>query len=201
MKITLLFTLITISFGAFAQCPIPTNLTISIPNSTSAELSWTENPTISTWEVAVLPNFSVGAILPMNGIPTTSNSYLVTDLPPAYECFAFFVRSVCSVTEFSPWVAVATSGCSSEIGDYLESLSTESFSENSAFTIFPNPAKNLVYIKSDSEIEQVRIIDALGKVILAQNNTEINVEHLAKGIYTIEISTGNGKVFRKFIRE
>lgn len=201
MKITLLFTLITISFGAFAQCPIPTNLTISIPNSTSAQLSWTENPTISTWEVAVVPNFSVGAILPMNGMPTASNSYLVTDLPPAYECFAFLVRSVCSATEVSPWVAVATSGCSSEVGDYLENLSTVSFSKNSAFTIFPNPAKNLIQIKSDLEIEQVRIIDALGKVILAQNNTEINVEHLAKGIYTLEISTGNGKVFRKFIKE
>ena len=47
----------------------------------------------------------------------------------------------------------------------------------------------------------MRIIDALGKVILAQNNTEINVENLAKGIYTLEISTGNGKVFRKFIKE
>ena len=27
MKITLLFTLITISFGGFAQCPAPSNLT------------------------------------------------------------------------------------------------------------------------------------------------------------------------------
>ena len=202
MKITLLFTLITISFGAFAQCPIPTNLSISIPNPTSVLLSWTENPLISTWEVAVVPDFYVGTPLPSNGFYiTTSNSFIVTGLPPAYGCYVFFVRSVCSITEFSPWVAVGSLGCSTNIYSYLETLSTKSFSENSAFTIFPNPAKNLVQIKSDSEIEQVRIIDVLGKVILAQNNTEINVEHLTKGIYTIEISTGNSKVFRKFIKE
>ncbi len=203
MKITLLFTLITISFGGFAQCPPPTNLTISISNPTSAQLSWTENPTISTWEVAVFPNFAIGATLPPNGIITLSNSYLVTNLPPTYGCYAFFVRSVCSATEVSPWVAVATSGCSIEIGDYLETLSAESFSEKSALTIFPNPVKKLFQIKSESDIEKIRIIDSLGKVILVQtqNNTEIDVEHLANGIYTVEIISENEKVFRRFIKE
>ena len=203
MKITLLFTLLTISFGCFAQCPIPTNLSISIPNPTSAQLSWTENPTISQWEVAVLPDFSVGATLPPNGITTISNSYLVTDLPPTYGCYAFFIRSVCSVTEVSPWVAIGSLGCSSEVGDYLETLSTESFPENNPLTIFPNPTKNLLQIKSNSEIEKVRILDSLGKILLVQtqNNVEINVGHLANGIYTIEIISENEKVFRRFIKE
>ncbi|MGV8995059.1 MAG: T9SS type A sorting domain-containing protein [Flavobacterium sp.] len=200
MKIILLFTLITISFGGFAQCPPPSNLTYLNINPEDVLLQWTETGSVMSYEVAVLHNYIVGDPMPNNGSHSSpSNTFLCVAIPPG--CNVFLVRSVCSATEVSPWVAVATSGCSSEIGDYLESLSTESFSENSAFTIFPNPANNLVYIKSDSEIEQVRIIDSLGKVTLAQNNTEINVEQLAKGIYTLEISTGNGRVFRKFIKE
>ena len=200
MKITVLFTLITISFSGFSQCPPPSNLTYSNINPEDVLLNWTENGSVITYEVTLLHNYVVGDTMPSYGsYLSSSNTFLYVAIPPG--CNVFLVRSVCSLTEFSPWVAVATSGCSSEIGDYLESLSTESFSENSAFTIFPNPANNLVYIKSDSEIEQVRIIDSLGKVILAQNNAEINVEHLAKGIYTLEISTGNGRIFRKFIKE
>ncbi len=200
MKITLLFTLITISFGGFAQCPPPSNLTYSNITPEDVLLEWTETGSVIAYEVALLHNYVVGDPMPSYGsYLSSSNTFLYVAIPPG--CNVFLVRSVCSATEVSPWVAVATSGCSSEAGDYLETLSTDSFSKNSAFTIFPNPAKNLVQIKSDSEIEQVRIIDALGKVILAQNNTEINVEHLAKGIYTLEISTGNGRIFRKFIRE
>ena len=200
MKITLLFTLITISFGGFAQCPPPSNLAYSNINPEDVLLEWTETGTATTWEIVWVPNYVIGDQTPTQPIHvTTATAFILMAVPPG--CSVFFIRSFCSAAEVSSWTAVATSGCSSEVGDYLENLSTESFSKNSAFTIFPNPAKNLVYIKSDSEIEQVRIIDALGKVILAQNNTEINVENLAKGIYTLEISTTNGRVFRKFIKE
>ena len=130
-----------------------------------------------------------------------STTFLCVAIP--LGCNVFFIRAVCSATEVSPWVAVASSACSSEVGDYLETLSADSFSEKSAFTIFPNPTKNLLQIKSNSEIEKIRIIDSLGKILLVQtqNNTEINVEHLSKGIYMLEISTGDGKIFRKFIKE
>ena len=200
MKKILNLIIILACFVCNAQCPPPSNLTYSNITPEDVLLSWTETGTATAWEIVWVPNYVIGAPAPTQPMHvTTATAFIFMAVPPG--CSAFFIRSVCSATEVSPWVAVATSGCSSEVGDYLENLSTESFSKNSAFTIFPNPAKNLVYIKSDSEIEQVRIIDALGKVILAQNNTEINVEHLAKGIYTLEISTGNGRVFRKFIKE
>ena len=200
MKKILNLIILLACFVGNAQCPPPSNLTYLNINPEDFLLNWTENGSVMSYEVTVLHNYIIGDPMPNHGsYSSPSTTFLYVAIPPG--CNVFLVRSVCSVTEFSPWVAVATSGCSSEVGDYLENLSTESFSENSAFTIFPNPAKNLVYIKRDSEIEQVRIIDALGKVILAQNNTEINVENLAKGIYTLEISTGNGRAFRKFIKE
>ena len=185
-----------------AQCPAPSNLTYSNITPEDVLLSWTENGSVIAYEVTLLHNYVVGDPMPSYGsYLSSSNTFLYVAIPPG--CNVFFVRSVCSATEASAWVAVATSACSTEVGDYLETLSTNSFPENNSLTIFPNPAKNLLQIKWDSEIEEIRIIDSLGKILLVQtqNNTEINVEHLSKGIYTLEISTGNGKIFRKFIKE
>lgn len=199
-KIIILIILLT-NFIGYSQCPAPSNLT-SFGNISEATLSWTEEGTATAWEIVIMPNYEIGTPLPTSGgiYVTTNPSTLINLLP---GCNVFFVRSVCSATEVSPWAAVATSGCSTAIYNYLETLSTDNFSENNPLTIFPNPTKNLLQIKSDSEIEKIRIIDSLGKILLVQtqNNTEINVEHLSKGIYTLEISTGNGKIFRKFIKE
>ena len=76
-------------------------------------------------------------------------------------------------------------------------------SENNKLQIYPNPAKNIINIKYNSEIEKISIFDYLGKEILTQiqNNNEINVENLSKGIYTIEIQLENEKVSKKFIKE
>ena len=52
-------------------------------------------------------------------------------------------------------------------------------------------------------IEEIKIFDYLGKEVLKQTiiNNEINVENLSKGIYIVEIHSGNGTVYKKFIKE
>ncbi len=71
-------------------------------------------------------------------------------------------------------------------------------SENNKFQIYPNPTKNIIQIKNNSVIEKLTIFDYLGKAILTrtQNNNEINVENLSKGIYIIEIQLENEKVYK-----
>lgn len=193
------------NFIGNAQCPAPSNLTLYIPNATSAQLSWTENGSATAWEVAVVPDFYVGAPIPSSGIFATSNSYLVTGLPPAYGCYAFFVRSVCSASDFSSWVAIGTLGCDTNVYNYLATLSNDSFSlnENSGLQLFPNPSKNVIQLKINSKIDKITILDSLSKVVLiqTQNNNEINIENLLKGVYIIEIITENKKIYRKFIKE
>lgn len=205
-KIITLITFLTYIIGN-AQCPAPSNLTLSIPYPTAAQLSWTENGAATTWEIAVIPDFYVGVPLPSDvWAPASTNPFLLTNLPPAYGCYAFFVRSACSLTDVSPWVAVGSLGCSTNVYNHLATLSNDSFSlntDNSDVQIFPNPSKNVVRIKSNSKIEKIAIFDSLGKVILiqTQNNNEIDVETLSKGIYLIEVITENEKIHRKFIKE
>lgn len=186
-----------------AQCLAPSDLILFIPNPTSAQLSWTENGTAAAWEVTLIPDFYIGSDLPLNGTFVTGNSALFTDLPPAYGCYAFFVRSWCSPTDVSPWMAIGSLGCSSNVYNYLATLSNERYSPNTnEFQIFPNPATTNVQIKSTSKIRNIRIFDALGKLMVAQQNIDdVNVENLEKGIYFIEASTENGVVYKKLVKE
>lgn len=59
--------------------------------------------------------------------------------------------------------------------------------------IYPNPAKDLINITSKKEILSVEILDLSGKKISETKNSNINVSHLTKGIYLLNIKFVNGK--------
>ena len=203
MKKISLLVLFTVIIGN-AQCPAPSNLVYSTINTQDALLSWSENGTATTWDIAVVPDFYVGAPLPSNGWVTAStNPFVYVGLPPG--CNVFFVRSVCSTTDVSPWTAVASSGCPINIINYLATLSNNDFSINNDnnIKVFPNPSSTIFKIVSDTNIDKITIFDTLGKEILTQtqNNYEVNIEKLSKGIYLIEIFSENEKIYKKLIKE
>lgn len=209
MKKILAIIILLTNYVSNSQCPTPSNVNLinNINLLNTVELSWTENGTATSWEIVVVPDFNVGSTIPTaGGIVSTSNPFTITGIPPSYNCYAFFVRSICSSTDVSSWSAIGTLGCSVTSYNWLLTLSNDNFvynSENNKFQIYPNPTKNIFQIKNNSEIEKLTIFDYLGKVILTQtqNNNEINVENLSKGIYIIEIQLENEKVYKKFIKE
>jgi hypothetical protein len=204
-KIITLLILFTL-FKGNTQCPTPSNLTYNYINPQDVQLSWTENGTATTWDITVIPDFNVGTPLPSDGwISAATNPFVVTGLSAVNGCYVFFVRSSCSLTNVSPWIGVGTLGCSANIYNYLDTLSNDSFINNDKYklTVFPNPSKNIVQLKSNSKIDKITLFDTLGKAILiqTQNNNEIDLENLSKGVYLIEILTENEKIYKKFIKE
>ena len=76
----------------------------------------------------------------------------------------------------------------------------------SLFSIYPNPAKNVLNIKSDrsSLMKNVEIYDLNGKLILSTRivNDSINVESLIIGSYILILEDANGKKYsEKFLKE
>jgi choice-of-anchor B domain-containing protein len=66
----------------------------------------------------------------------------------------------------------------------------------SQFTISPNPARTEVLITSESTIENIEIIDTLGKIIVTQNgifqtNFTVDVSVLQKGLYFIKFNNSS----------
>ena len=84
-------------------------------------------------------------------------------------------------------------------------LSNESFT-NTEFSIFPIPAKNLLNIKSNSNLtfETAQVFDLNGKKVLDTKieNETINVHSLTTGTYILLLNDNNGKPYsQKIIKE
>src|SRR6185436_23686 len=72
------------------------------------------------------------------------------------------------------------------------------------FLIYPNPVKDELKINSKSRIEEIKIFDAMGRIVLEQNDLSsgiINLKSFSKGIYFIEIRDGKNVTRKKFIKE
>ena len=71
MKKIITLIILLANFVGNAQCPAPSDLVYSTINTQGALLSWTETGSASAWELAVLPDFYVGAPLPTQASDVT----------------------------------------------------------------------------------------------------------------------------------
>lgn len=83
-------------------------------------------------------------------------------------------------------------------------LSNNEFNDISGLKVYPNPAKNTLYVTSDSfAAKQVELFDVLGKSVLntkVVNNT-VNISSLSKGVYVAKITEEGKTATRKVVVE
>ena len=84
-------------------------------------------------------------------------------------------------------------------------LSNQSFDFSTQFTLYPNPAKEVLNIQSKNslEIQSIEIYNLLGQVVLAVPNTTnaIDVSNLKTGTYFVKVNTEKGSSNTKFVKE
>lgn len=89
------------------------------------------------------------------------------------------------------------------IYDYQNSitLSTDTF-ESVKFSVFPNPANDVLNVEASVGISKIEIYNILGKNVLNTKDTTISVSSLKQGIYLLKIYDDNHNMeTRKFIKE
>ena len=70
------------------------------------------------------------------------------------------------------------------------------------FSVYPNPANDEVNILFNEEIEEVRIYDLSGKLLLSGfSEKTVDVSNLTTGLYFMELSSIYGKSIQKFIKD
>ena len=73
---------------------------------------------------------------------------------------------------------------------------------NHGFSLFPNPATNLIFLKGDiSAIHKIEVFNTFGQKVLNQDNPntkQINISKLSSGMYFIKI---NNNQTLKFIKQ
>jgi len=95
----------------------------------------------------------------------------------------------------------ATSSCSTVSVNELEV-------GNSLFAIYPNPSKDVVRISAynlEKGKTQVKVFDVFGKSVLRKQITSANcqlpIANFSKGVYFIEVTSGNEVYRAKFVKE
>jgi hypothetical protein len=97
-------------------------------------------------------------------------------------------------------------GCIAETSSCV-SISTglSDVSLNSHLLIYPNPAKTEVTLQLNAGSFSYRLYSSLGQVVLEKqmnkNEVSIDLTHLAKGVYLIEVESGAEVLRKKIILE
>lgn len=80
-------------------------------------------------------------------------------------------------------------------------LSNPNLAINQKINVYPNPTSSILKIKTDLLIEKVEIMDSNGRMVQSSvKANEINVVHLASGIYFLKIYTADSVFNHKFIK-
>jgi hypothetical protein len=89
-------------------------------------------------------------------------------------------------------------------GSIIKQSTTEiSNIENQKITIYPNPVRDYLYIKSENKINKVEIYSLTGSSLLSETNftEKISVSALPQGVYLLRVYTDKGLVVSKVVKE
>lgn len=78
------------------------------------------------------------------------------------------------------------------------------FDNNNAVQLFPNPAKDLIFVQSAARIESIIVSNSVGQVVaqqqnINQNNSQVSLADLPAGLYQATIRTANGSQTMRFV--
>ena len=102
-------------------------------------------------------------------------------------------------------VIITNNGCTdtSRCEVVLTTAKSEIENPKSEISIYPNPSNGMFQILSTTKMESIKLLTILGKEIITvepfNNQSTININQCAKGIYFVEIKTTEGIRRRKII--
>ncbi len=173
----------------------PSNLEITVVNDYTAQLTWVDN---ATNETGYLVERATGS----------GSFQQVAELAANVE---FFEEDL-DLNEYIYRVLATNSrgnsGYSNEFSIGADVLSTNG-KLNNKIILFPNPAKELLYLKNESglQINTVHIRNTLGQIIQSVlisdngNQIEIPIQSFTKGLYLLHIESNKGSIRKQLIIE
>ena len=98
--------------------------------------------------------------------------------------------------------AAGESGPSNQVTVEITSISDPS-GASSALQVYPNPANDHFTIKAETEIQSVIMVNYSGQVVMNRkatgNEMLINANEFAKGVYTLQVETKDGRSVHKVV--
>ena len=172
-------------------CATPTGVTPSNITKESITVSW-DNADVESWFVQYRPLDGV-----FTSANTESRSYVITGLTPQ-TTYEIQVQADCGNGNVSAWATTTATTLADGVNSYLEN----------SVVLYPNPAKEAINVQctmNEWNGATVEVLDVYGKLLqtlkVDSEITQINVSSLANGMYFVRMTTEQGVVTKRFVKE
>lgn len=82
-----------------------------------------------------------------------------------------------------------------------ELLNTSNVKDFSKTSIYPNPTQNTLFVESQQQIENVKIYNLQGQLIIEGYTTRVDVSNLNAGLYFVQVEVDGKSLTKKFVKE
>ena len=172
-------------------CPSPTNVAATNIGQTTADISWTQpDNTATSWDVL----YKESAASAWNTVTTSNNPYTLTGLTSS-SSYDVQVIAHCSNGLTSDPSATIT----------FMTVGIDNYTLNNTVTVYPNPTSGLIQVLSEGEMESMSVYDAYGKLLQTTmvfgNAANVDLSGYAKGTYFVRVTTDNGVVTKRVVKQ
>jgi len=177
---------------AIQSCLLPTDLQVTNITDQSATATWTAGGTETSWQVA----YKLVSATNWTTVTVDTNSHTMTGLQSGSH-YHVRVKAICSSGEswFTTPIPFATVVIDeNELSKYV--------------TLYPNPTQYLIDLKIDRGFlgaTECRIYDMYGRLMrvlsIEEEITTIDVSHFASGVYLVRLTTEQGQISKRFVKQ
>lgn len=183
---------IRITSDGIEGCLPPTNLAVSNVSSSSALVTWTAGGSESSWQV----DYKLLSSVNWTTATAHTTSFTMTGLQSDSQ-YQIRVKAICTSGEslFTELVFYTTVGIAEhDLSQYV--------------TLYPNPTQFVIDLKLDRNYlgeTECHIYDMYGKLMrvlpIEEDITSIDVTNFASGVYIIRLTTEQGQVSKRFVKQ
>jgi len=173
-------------------------------NNALADITSLEGVFSINGELKIFSNATLSSLEGLNSIDAESISNLsITNNPLLSYCEVESVCNYLSVGTGATSISSNVSGCNNvtQVNAACLVIGVKEVFDNDEFTLFPNPAKNEIFISTSKEIRSIRIYNQLGQQVFYSDKYEesIDVTSLLSGIYLMVIKTDKSILQEKIL--
>ena len=163
----------------------------------------TESHIDESWQILDELNFVARAVYPNGGGESIEFSNGVYDWNTNITVPENYVLENCKLNVFVQDMDTKEVWQSTSFGFNI--VGQAELAGNNQFHIYPNPATDLLKIRSDEMMNSIMVFNSRGQIVMQQevnlNSAELELQFLNSGIYFVRIITGKETVMQKIIIE
>ncbi len=180
------------SLSFSTPCGAPGTISVTNAKADSADITWTAVSPGANYEYYV----DTVSTTPTSGTPINTNTVRIKGLKPAKTYYAF-ARTSCGSSVYSAWA----------MQSFFTpwSVGVNNIAAGNEISIYPNPAKDILYIKNNNTPFLLLIANMSGKTVLATEvhtgTNAINISTLSQGVYMMRYLQGEEVQVKKLLKD